>query len=186
MGSKYEAIRQVVLQALEQYYDQVAEKGLSKKAFLRKLFGDKSDTIYMRINGMRKDGKTLTEWDMKVDTLEELLNHLGFTIVPVVLPKDETEEIEELEEISVKSLRQINEHFQEVIKELEETGSSNRRRNITNRTRRTVNPDEEFLKKLQQVYNINSEETETEEKETVVNQNNKDDDIDNIDNIFDD
>ena len=164
MASKFEALREAFLTLLEEVYDEAQKKGVSIRALLKRIFGESSlMMIHSKLRNMKKEGKPFTEWSIKIEKIEEALNRLGYTIVPVVMPIDEKEEIEELEEITVKTLAKVGEKLEEILNEL----STTKRTTTTKTAQNKVEPDNKFLMKLKQRLKAVQKEKEEETKQTV-------------------
>jgi hypothetical protein len=185
MASKFEALREAFLSLLEEVYDEAVNRKVSVRALLKRIFGESGImSVQMKLRNMKKEGKPFTEWSIRIEKIEEALNRLGYTIIPVVMPIEEKEEIEELEEITVKTLGKIGEELRKILDELSESSRIQTQRTATRKN--NVEPDSEFLRKLQQrlktIQRESHETTDVEEVKTShktdrMTENSKDDDI---------
>jgi pyruvate/2-oxoacid:ferredoxin oxidoreductase beta subunit len=192
MKSKLETLKVFLLDQLEKAYDQAK----TKTELLFKLFGTKHQMIGNKIRGMKKEGKPLTEWDVKYSTIEKMLDSLGYTVIPVVLPKDDQEKIEKFEKLSLEYAAQAVDALYELVDEINNKSRTRRTTESTVRRRKNDETDEDFLAKLKQltshrmsketsnvkesVDESNEEVKEQSKKLDVVKNEKSDDDVDDI------
>ena len=170
MGSKYDALRYLILEAVENLAKEIHQKGGSIRSLLAHLSSDTSNMFYQKISKSLSTGISLTLWDIKPASLEKLIDKTGYIIVPVLIHKDDHETIEKLEQITAENY----DKFMEVLDQIKQEILSKPRSRTQSQQKskvRNIEIDNEYLEKIKQLRKsrLNNQDQNNNQQATVNN-----------------